>query len=97
VGSAGEIVAERNRELVNPLQVVDEDERRPDRPQSLVGGLEHTHRLQPRDRLAGSLEQKHAQLASSRRVGECPKQVGSGGERHPSLRLVADDAGHSRE
>ena len=28
---------------------------------------------------------------------ECPQQVGSSGERHLSLRLVADDAEHSRQ
>ena len=62
----------------------------------MVRCFEDAHRFQRRP-LTSRVEQEYPELAASRRSDECPKQVGSSGERHLSLRLVADDAEHSRQ
>ena len=45
VAGAGQIVEERGRETVGPMQVVNDDERGTQRHEGPMSGLEETHRL----------------------------------------------------
>jgi hypothetical protein len=82
-------VRERERKLVHPLHVVEDEERRLELAQRPVRGLEHSHRLEGGRRL----EQDRVDLPSVLGcVRERAQQRRRRCERHVPFGLVADDA-----
>jgi hypothetical protein len=85
-------VAKRERELVDPLHVVDENQRRTDHAKRTVRGLEDPQRLKRCRFLASVIEEQRLQPARSLRSGERQQEIGGCRERHFAFRLVANDA-----
>src|SRR5512133_3119623 len=87
-----EVMAKRERELVDPLHVVDEHQRRTDHAKRAVRGLEDPQRLKRCRFLPSLTEEQRLQPARSRRSRERQQKIGGRGERHFAFRLVANDA-----
>ena len=89
-------MAERERELVDPLQVVDDEQRRFERAEGPVRTLEQPHGLERRR--ARGVEEHSLDLGSAlRHLAEGAQEPGRGRERHLALGLVADDGERVRE
>src|SRR5256885_15868534 len=82
VGRADEVVAKRKRKVVEPLKVIDQNERRPNRLERAMGRLEDANRFKRRGVPRRGAEQKLLELAPlRRRAGQRPEELGGGGER----------------
>jgi hypothetical protein len=85
-------VTKRERELVEPLKVIDQNERRPDRERTMRS-LENADRLEQRGVFRGSTEHEFLEPVPVRRRGsQRSEKLRGGSERHPRLRLEANDA-----
>ena len=86
-------MAKRERELVDPLHVVDEHQRRADHAKRTVCGFEDPQRLQHGRFLPIVAEEQRLQPMGDRcHAGERQQKIGNCCERHLALRLVADHA-----
>lgn len=84
-------MAQCERKIIDPLEVVHEQDDRLDRTKGAMSGLEDAHGLQGGSALG--VEHELAEPAPDlRKVGEPPEQIGGRRERRPLFRLVADDA-----
>jgi hypothetical protein len=88
--TADQVVAERVRELVHPLQIVDDEQRVLERAESTMGSLEQAHRLQ-RSRLLGTEQDRLQAHTVARHLGQSSEQRSRGRERNGALGLIADD------
>ena len=86
-------MTEAKREIVEPLEVVDEDERRPHDPQGAVCRLEHSQRIGRGPGFPSRSEDERFEAVSfPLHVPERPEQVRRRRQRHVPLGLVADHA-----
>jgi hypothetical protein len=92
LGGPDEVVAQREREVVDPLQVVDQDKRRTAHAEDAVCGFEHLHPHERRAFLTRIKHQRAEPAAGRSELSECTQQVSGRCERHLPLRFVADDA-----
>ena len=91
-GGAHEVMAQSERALVHPLEIVDRQERRLERPGSPMSGLEDPHRLErrrPRRRIEEDCLQP---FAVARALRERSEESRRRRERDLAFGLVADDA-----
>ena len=91
-GGAHEVMAQSERALVHPLEIVDHQERRLERPGSPMSGLEDPHRLErrgPRRRIEEDCLQP---FAVARALREPSEESRRRRERDLAFGLVADDA-----
>src|SRR6266545_3592378 len=69
-----EVMAKRERELVDPLHVVNENQRRTDHAKRTMRGLENPQRLKRSRFLPSVAQEQRLQPARSRRSGECQQR-----------------------
>src|SRR6266508_1724016 len=93
MGGAHKVMAKRKREVVDPLHVVDENQRRTDRAKRTVRGLKDPQRLK-RYRFLPIVgkEQRLQPVRCRRHGGERQQKIGGCCERHFAFRLVTNDA-----
>ncbi len=77
---------ERQREVVDPLQVVDKGERRPDHGQRPMCGLENANRLERRRVLLRTEHKRLENVSVRSNTRQCSQEIGSRCERHLGLR-----------
>jgi hypothetical protein len=88
--AADQVVAEGVGELVHPLEIVDDEQRAPERAEGTMGGLEQAHRLERSRRLRAEQEGLQARTVTGH-LDQPPEQGGRGSERNTALGLIADD------
>ena len=90
MGGAYEVVAKRERELVDPLHVVDENQRRTDHAKRTVRGLEDPQRLQ-RSRLLPIVTQEQRLQPARPAVAASASKRSEAAASGTAFRLVAND------
>src|ERR671925_1170655 len=83
-------MAERVRELIHPMQVIDDQQAPLERAERTMRSLEDAHRLE-HGRLLRTEEERLEPPTVARHLRQPPEQRSGGGQRNAAFRLITDD------